>query len=343
MFLLGFVVDNLTLNNVEQKLDNAFLISYIMLSMLGMLTLYAGIAERFGERLSKTARMYAPFLIQYAFGGLLSGMLIFYGRSGSFYASWPFILLILAVIYGNETVRDRATRLVYNLTIFFVGLFSYTVLILPVVTGKMGVLMFLGSGALALFILYWFFVFLTKIVPNFVALQRKNVVFVIGLVYVAFNVLYFTNIIPPIPLSLKEAGVYHSVVRFEDRDEYQLTYEKPQWWEFFRDSDTTFHAMPGDNIYCFASVFTPTKLSTKIYHRWQYYDEAVGEWFNHGERLPYQITGGRDGGFRGYTMISNYREGKWRCIVETERGQSLGRESFIVLSGGRGEMVSEIK
>ncbi len=337
-FILGFVLDNLTLNRVDQKFDNFVLTSYVFLAMLGILALYAGIADRYSDKVSHFLRMKSPFLIQYAFGGLLSGMLIFYGRSGALYNSWPFILMILAVIYGNETVKDRAQRLVYNLTIFFVGMFSYVVLVIPVILGKMGALIFIGSGFVALLIMYWFFLLLSKVIPNFITLHKQKIVFTIGLVYATFNFLYFTNIIPPIPLSLKDIGIYHSVVHFEN-DTYQLSYEKPLWWEIFRDSDTTFHFTGGDNIYCYTSVFAPTRLATSIYHRWEYFDKASGTWKDHG-RYSYTISGGRGEGYRGYTMISNYNEGKWRCTVETERGQSLGREAFSVVRGEKGELVT---
>lgn len=340
-FLLGFVVDFLTLNRIDQKFDSAMLALYVVLAMAGIIILYAGVAERFGERTSRLFRTWAPAVMQYAFGGLLSGMLIFYGRSSAFFESWPYMLIILLAIIGNETISDRASRLVYNLTIFFVGMFSYVVLIVPVIVGKMGALVFVGSGILALFIMYWFFILLTKVVPNFVALQRRTVVFTIGLIYIAFNFLYFTNIIPPIPLSLKSLGIYHSVIRY-DTDTYALMYEKPAWYLPLRKSDSTFHYSAGDNIFCYASVFAPTKVSTNIYHRWDYFDETKGKWIEHA-RLPYSIQGGRDEGFRGYTIIESVREGKWRCTVETERGQALGRETFTVVKGNKGEIVTRVE
>lgn len=340
-FLLGFIVDNLTLNRVDQIFDNVLLSSYVLLAMLGILLLYAGIAERFNERTNIFLKRNAPLLIQYAFGGLLSGMLIFYGRSGSFEDSWPFILMLVGVIYGNETVKDRSRRLVYNLSIFFVGLFAYMILIVPVLLGKMGPIVFIGSGFLSLLIMYGFFSILSKIIPNFIQLQKRHTVFFIGLVYVTLNVLYFTNIIPPIPLSLKHVGVYHHVSKNEDGT-YKLSYEKAKWWEWYRNSDSTFHYSSGEDVYCFASVFAPSRLSAKIYHRWEYYDTDAGKWIEHG-KYPYAINGGRGDGYRGFTKISNYREGKWRCVVETERGQIIGKESFVIASGVKGELVTEIK
>jgi hypothetical protein len=337
-FILGFVVDNLTLNRVDQVFDNVVLFSYVVLAMISIILLYAGIAECFSDRVNRFVRTQSPFLMQYAFGGLLSGMLIFYGRSGSFIDSWPFMLMIIAVIYGNETIKNRAGRLVYNLIIFFIGLFSYVVLIVPVFLGKMGPWVFVGSGLLSLVIMYCFFSILERIIPNFIALQKRSVVFFVGLIYVTLNALYFTNIIPPIPLSLKQVGIYHSVTR-NTEGHYVLAYEKPVWWEWYRSTARTFHYSSGEDIYCYASVFAPSRLSTKIFHAWEYYDESVGQWKEQG-RYSYDIQGGRGDGYRGFTAISNFRKGQWRCTVETERGQVIGREQFTIADGVKGELVT---
>jgi hypothetical protein len=330
-FLAGFVVDNFTLNRVDQLFDNLLLLTYVILAMLSLVWLYAGIAGKLPESLVPGARRYAPLLTQYAFGGLLSGMLIFYGRSGAWEQSWPFLLIILVVIYGNETIKDRSTRLVFNLAIFFVGLFSYVVLVIPVLTGYMGPWVFLGSGLLSLLIMRVFIFFLNFIIPNFLALQMRLIVFTIGSIFMGLNFLYFANIIPPIPLSLKEVGIYQSVVRYTDTGEYQIKYEPEAWWKFWRESSEEFHPLEGNNAFCFAKVFAPTKISTDIFHNWQYYDEAKKSWIDYA-KIPYPIYGGKGDGYRGYTYITVRQDGLWRCSVETSRGQVLGREVFTVNS-----------
>lgn len=325
-FGLGFLVDNITLNRVDQVFDNIVLLSYVVIAMAALLLLYAGTVGKLGEYYSPRARAYAPLAVQYAFGGLLSGMLIFYGRSGAWVESWPFLVIILAAIFFNETIRDRSDRLIYNLVIFFVGLVSYCVLVIPVLTGFMGPWIFFGSCLVALMFMYGFMQVLYRIIPHFLDMQMKVIIFSIGCVFVGFNFLYFANVIPPIPLSLKDVGIYHSVIRF-DTGVYQLKYEEGKWWQFFRDSDKVFHPVSGGNVYCFAKVFAPTRLDTNIEHHWEYYDEVRGEWESR-NRLGYSISGGRGDGYRGYTQVRNYEDGKWRCSVETTRGQVLGREVF---------------
>lgn len=339
-FFLGFLIDNITLNRVDQVFDNIVLASYVVLAGTALLLMYASAADRVKEEWQPTILKWSPLLVQFAFGGLLSGILIFYSRSGSLLTSWPFIILILIVIVGNETLKKRAQKLVFNLVILFVGLFSYVVLVVPVATGKMGAFVFVISGLIALFVMSVFIRTLARIVPRFMEHNMRMVVFSIGITFFSLNFLYFANIIPPIPLSLKAVGIYHNVERLESGN-YRLTYEEGRWWEFWKDSDTTFHYQTSDAVYCFASVFAPTRLSTEIFHRWEFYDEEHKEWIFH-DRLSYPIDGGRDGGFRGFTLIRNVQDGTWRCTVETERKQVLGREKFEIESGAPDTLVTEL-
>lgn len=326
-FLFGFIVDSITLNNVEQLFDNIVLLTYVLLSMTGIVVMYAAIAGRFREKWTPFLRTYSPLFVQFAFGGLLSGMLVFYGRSSAWAESWPLLLLIVGVILGNEFITKRAQRFYFNLTILFVGLFLYLVLIIPVLTGMMGPWVFIASSVVAATLMYGFVRVLRLVIPRFVALQYRGVLFLIGVIVVGFNTLYFTNIIPPIPLSLKEAGIYHSVVRFDDGT-YQLRYEAGRWWQPFKNSDTVLSTKDAaQNVYCYAAVFAPTRLRTEIVHQWEYFDS--GRWREHA-RISYPIYGGRAQGYRGYSLISPPREGRWRCSVETARGQLLGREYFTI-------------
>jgi len=328
--VFGFLVDTITLNRVDQVFDNIVLLNYVILSMAGLLILYSAAAGKFPWR-GDLAKRYAPLLVQFAFGGLLSGMLIFYGRSGAWTDSWLFLLIILIVIIGNEVIKKRTGLLIFNLAILFIGLFSYVVLIVPVLTGHMGSLVFIGSGLLALLIMYGFVRLLGLIIPRFISLHKRFVIFTIGLIFLILNGLYFTNIIPPIPLSLKEVGIFHQVTRETDGS-YTLVYEDGPWWWPFKHSDNVIRAVVAEpDIYCFAAVFAPVRLSTDIFHNWEYYDETVSGWVTK-DRLSYRIEGGSVNGFRGFTKIRNYHNGRWRCSIETSRGQVLGRELFKVES-----------
>jgi len=329
-FLAGFVVDLLLLNQVDNVVDNLILVAHTLIATISLLLFYVGVAERGPVFLSRIFRRYAPIVMQYSFGGLFSGMLIFYGRSGDFIASAPFFLLIIAVIFGNEFLSKGSDRLIYHIAVYFVGLFSFVVLEVPVLTGKMGDGIFIISGLIALVIVSGVTQVLFKIVPNFMAVNVGRIIIAIGAVYIGFNVLYFTSLIPPIPLSLTQLEVAQSVEPFSNsvqQKSYRVSYEVQPWYRKVPFTQPVIHPT-GETIACFARVYAPTKLSTKIFHHWEYKD-INGSWQEY-SRIGYEIVGSNKNGYGGYTRISAFFPGVWRCGVETARGQVLGRQIFII-------------
>ena len=326
-FVLGFFTDLILLDQIDSLADNLVLLFYATLATVALLLFYLGIAQRLPDWFSKKLIRFMPTLMQYAFGGLLSGMLIFYGRSGDWLTSAPFLLIILSVIVGNEFVHKRSDRLVYHLALYFIGLFSYVVLVLPVLFRAMGDLMFFLSGLVALIIVSIVIQTLYRIVPNFMRANIRRIVLVIGSIYATLNILYFTGVIPPIPLSLKQHEVVHPVVPVSNG--YRLTTEDQAWWRSL--PFMMKELRPGSSLSCFARVYAPTRLSTDIYHRWEYKNEK-GSWVQRA-RVKYSIAGSNQGGYRGYTTIENVPSGVWRCSVETARGQVLGRQTVRVIAG----------
>ena len=325
VFLFGFVTDYLLLNRVDDALDNIILLTYVTLATISIILFYVGISERWGEWWTVKLRYYMPMLMQYSFGGLLSGMLIFYGRSGDFLVSAPFFLLIILVILINELLKKQSKKLVYNLAVYFVGVFSYCVLVVPVLLSDMGGVIFIGSGLLALLIIIVMVKILNRLIPRFMEIQSRILVFTIGSLYMVFNGFYFLNIIPPIPLSLTELEIYQKVEK-TSAGEYRLVKENKPWTEYIPFAPDYFHPQAG--AYCFARVYAPTNFTTDITHRWQYLDKN-GDWqelFTH----AYTITGENKQGYRGFTVSQNLSDGKWRCIVENNKGQVLGRKTFTI-------------
>ena len=330
-FFLGFITDLILLNRIDDLFDNLILLFYVLLATTTMLLLYLGVAERLPGFASRFLKKYAPIVMQYAFGGLLSGMLIFYGRSGDWIASAPFLLLILGVILGNEFVGKRSDRLLYNLALYFIGLFSYVVLVVPVILGRMGDGIFILSGLIALVIVFIVIKILYRIIPNFMQANTRRVIVVIGFIYVGFNTLYFTNVIPPIPLSLTELEVVQSVDRLPNGN-YSIVSQAQPWYRKLPFTKQLIQPT-GNSIACFARVYAPTKLETEIFHSWEFMD-SNGDWVERFQ-LGYTISGANQGGYRGYTRLQSFNSGVWRCSVKTERGQVLGRSTVVVETSGR--------
>lgn len=331
-FVLGFVWDNLTLTTIDRLFDDLILLSYLVAAFACIVLLNAHGARNFENALAKRGVSVAEFLLPFSLGGLFSGFLIFYSRSGPVLASAPFLLLLSALFIGNEFFRKHYQRLVFQMSVFFVTLFSFVALIIPILIGRMGDMVFVLSGAVTLFLFWLALKVLTRVARDEVAQSRHTLFAVVISIFFTFNFLYFNNMIPPIPLSLKEIGVYHSVERMRD-GEYRLTFEKAPWYAWGRKTSAVFHRNGNEPVYVFSSVFAPTRLLTEVRHHWSYFSARggqTGEWIS-STVVDFPISGGRDDGFRGYSKKELVSSGKWRVDVETLRGQIIGRLVFEVV------------
>ena len=163
---------------------------------------------------------------------------------------------------------------------------------------------------------------------------------IIGISFI-INFLYFTNLIPPIPLSLKDAGIFYTVKR-NPAGNYNVTYEESGWKNYFK-LYPDFKEAPNSLIYAYSAIFSPTDLNLTIIHEWQYYDQKQKKWISDSEiNLP--VVGGRDQGFRTYSLRSNLNPGKWRVNVKTQSGQIIGRLRFnIILVNTEPNLTTETK
>jgi hypothetical protein len=271
-----------------------------------------------------------PLVIQFSFGGIFSGYVVFYSRGGTLAGSWIFLLLLVFFLIGNEFFREKYHQLNFKLTIYYIAIFSFLIFFVPVVVKKIGAWIFLGSGILSLLVMYLFLLGLKRIyapnIKNEWAVIMRN----IATVFILINILYFTNVIPPLPLSLKQINVAHGVTRVSDGS-YIVEIEKHNWFDVKEYLTPTFNRYKNESITIFTAVFSPTDLNTKIIHHWQYFDRAKKDWVTT-DKLTFEIFGGRDGGSRGFTTKQSIQTGKWRVDVETERGQLIGREVFSVVN-----------
>jgi len=244
-------------------------------------------------------------------------------------------------LIGNELFRARYQRFGFQITLFFIVLFSFLIFYIPVVLGKMGVFIFLLSGVTSLILATLFVHMVLRVAP--VEKSRGKRVATLGIVipFLIINVMYFTNIIPPIPLALQDAGVYYDIVRRGDGT-YRVSGAETSFLDVFRRTKTI-PLVSGDPLYFYSAVFAPTKLETIVAHRWQSYGEAKKMWVTASE-IAFSISGGRGEGYRGYSTKTALFPGLWRVQVITERGQVVGQEKFVITPTTRiPELVVEIK
>lgn len=324
--VVGFAWDSFTLNRLDQMFDNAVILFYLIL--VGGIIAFANYREERGGEYS----LWWLVVLQFSFGNLASALFVIFGKSGTLVGSWPFLLVFLSLLVGNEFLRGQYTRLRINVAIFYLFLLSYLVLIVPVLVRAVGTKIFLASGALSLVLIVVFLGIFYAVAPTRIAKEKKHLLLIITLIFVGFNIFYFFNLIPPSPLALRDIGIYHSVLR-ENKGLYEVSFEKGKWYQPLKRSDSAFHLGAGGSAFCFSSVFAPARISTPIFHRWEYLDKSDNVWKT-ATYISFPMTGGRSNGFRGYSVKNNLFPGKWRCSVETKRGELIGRRTFTVVAGG---------
>ncbi len=326
--LAGFAIDNVFFRRIDIPSTQLVFTAYIVAAAASIVLM-----QFFGARAAAAgrppARWHAIFsvLAQFSLGGLWSGFLIFYGRSATLAVSWPFVGLLAAILIGNELFRRHLSRLIFSAILLFFAMFSYAIFMVPIYAHAIGTFIFLISGALAVGLFWIFLRALQAMSPHTYAQTHWTIVAGAASVFAALNAFYFLNILPPLPLALSDAGVYHSVKR---QGANFVGTGEPQSWRTRLGWPAIIHNAPGKPLSVYSAIFAPIKLSTAITHRWQFRDPKTHRWSTKSV-VTFPIMGGRDGGYRGYSVKGNPQAGDWRVDIETIDGRIVGRVKFTVI------------
>mgnify|MGYP001573909662 CR=1 FL=1 len=325
--LAGFVVDSLFFERIDLWQTHLVFAVYTLACFIAIPLLH-WIESRalYGESLPRW-RIIFPLITQFALGGFWSGFVIFYGRSAVFGASWPFLLFVFLIFLGSEYFQKYHARLVFTSILFFFALYSYAIFAVPIYTGTIGTGTFLLSGLLAVGVFAVFTMLLRALARERFLTDVWHIRAGAFVVLVVMNVFYFTNILPPLPLAGKAAGMYHRVSRIPGA--YVGVSEAQSWRARYLGFSPLLHVVPGESLFAYSSVFAPTTVTTRIVHEWQWYDPLQNEWITKAT-VSYSIAGGRDGGYKGYSEVDINESGKWRVNIETSDGRLIARLPFTV-------------
>lgn len=326
----GFVFDALTLKRIDLFWDNLWVVAHFFI--VGVCIILINLEENKHLKNSvdvaeEKRHFWLITILQFFFGGLLSTFLVFYFRSGTLSLTWPFLLLLAIAFIANESLKKHYARVVFQISLLFLSLFSFAIFIVPILVHQIGPAIFVFSGLLSILILWLFLLIVRFFARETFARSKKPLIISVIAIFVVINILYFTNLIPPLPLSLQDGGIYHSLMRGSVG--YTVTTEDQGWLGYFSTSEI-FHEVPGDLVYAYSSVFSPALLNTSIIHEWQKYNSVTGKWVTF-SKVPLTIVGGRDRGYETYSIQGNITPGEWRVNVTTTSGQIIGQLRFTVI------------
>ncbi len=316
----GFFIDIFTFRTLQPETTFAILGAYAFAAAVGV---------GLGESGAGPLRKVVPLMVQFTFGALLSAAFLFYWFGGSVAASWPVMLATVGLMAFNERFRHLFLRPAVQFGVFVFTFFSYCTLLFPYLLRSVSAVVFVLGGTVATV----GSLVVAEVMARTDATRRPLLQLfrkiAVG-TYAAFLALYFLNVIPPIPLSIRDAGIYNDVT--VTGGEYVLEGATENVVQKLWPGQTVYLSDDTDGrIYAYTAIFAPTDLATTIVHRWQRYDEDAGRWVNAGMGSSYVTRGGRAEGYRGYSYRTIRDAGRWRVLIETVRGQELGRLWFTVV------------
>lgn len=326
VFFFGFITDLLTFTLLDISVVNLLFAAYLGGAMLAVFLNHIVSDKTSASVWRRTLLVLLPLIAQYLLGSLLSGFLIFYTKSSVLSVSWPFIILLALIFLGNEWFRKYRDRLVFLAVLLFFTIYAYAIFALPLFVHALGPLVFLGSTAVSLAVFAAFLFLLVKTGKKQILSSLTPIIGSCLAITIVLVTSYFTGLVPPIPLTLKEGGIYHAVRH--EAGNYLLMAEKPRPW--FDPRQPEVHVAYGETLYAFTAIFAPIRFSTGVVHTWQRYDKTLKRWVTE-SRVSFPMAGGRAEGYRGYSEQPSPQPGNWRVMVETPNGQVIGQMQFSVV------------
>ncbi len=337
--VFGFVLDNLSLGRVDALADQLILSIYILISgfCIIMLSLYE--SDSIKEKIRGRMHFWMTLFMQFSLGALFSAFVVFYTRSSTLESSWPFLLLLVIYLLGNEFLKKHYEKFSFRVSVYFFALLSYLIITIPILLNSIDRWVFIVSSIVTI-IIFILFLWFTEIVSKISLKSNKKVIAQNALVIlVIVNIFYFLNLIPPLPLIQKDAGVYHNLKQTGDGG-YLVDEEIYNRFNNFL-SGNVFHRYNFEPVYIMTAIYSPIDLNINITHNWQKFDNKSNKWITI-SNINVPIRGGRQDGYRLYSVKSNVAEGLWRVNVLTSDHRVIGRLKFDVKNVAEPFKVSRI-
>lgn len=322
-FFLGFAWDALTIGRDIETLDLLILAAYLfgagcLLFLMSRTRVILADIHTLPKPLQCIYGNRLPYLLlQFLFGSLLSALFIMYFMSASHLMTWLTSLFLGALLVANEFLENEYRRFTLSWALFglcAILLFNFA---LPFLLGSVHSAWFYLSTVLGAGLALALYVNTTRHLGSIVP---------VWLIAGCLMLAYGADMIPPVPLAKRDIAVAMALKK--SGGTYYLTQQASPWWVLWRKHSNHLEIVSGERVYCLSSIFAPSGLHTRLYHDWQYYSPKQG-WVTQ-SRIGFNLNGGRNDGYRGYTYKQHLTDGQWRVRVETETHKTIAIHAFTV-------------
>lgn len=265
-------------------------------------------------------------VVQFCFGNLYSALVICYFKSSGSIASFAIVLILAALLVGNEFLKEKYEN--FGICLAFLCLLGtmFFNFLIPHLVHGMGPFWFFLSILLSAVVCYLLW---TKSSRGY-SRQKRFLVAPIAICLVLF-IAYLANWIAPVPLVLKQQIVCKNF----NRETYSCDVDKLDFWQRVGFKGETIHKDEGDEVYFMSSVYAPAELKAPIEFRW-YYKEPSTNKFKLTDKITSSrmvVRGGREAGYRSFSKKKNIPPGTYKVETAYKDGAVIGAKTFKVLEG----------
>lgn len=271
----------------------------------------------------------STFCIAFSSGAALSFLCVYAIRSAAFSVSWPLFVILFICIVVNEAVSTHSFRFTLDVGVLLTAILFFVIFNLPVITKVQNDKMFLLSIVIS-FVISVVYLYILQFTSESAAHETPKLYALAIGIPMFVGMLYYLNIIPAVPLSLKVAGVYHSVVHTPGGD---FVVEGEKDTRFLSSLRTPLYHLSSldKGVYFFSAVDSGGELSAPLSHVWEMYDESTKKWKAYDKPISFTLESGREDGYRAYSVKENIDEGLWRVTVKVDTKRIVGRQKFKVV------------
>ncbi|MDF1581417.1 MAG: DUF2914 domain-containing protein [Desulfuromonadales bacterium] len=325
-FICGVSWDSVTMGKVVSFYDLLVLTTYYLGAGLLLILLVREIQPRWQN--------WFIFLIQFFFGGLFSALVVFYFKSsGSLYTFLVVIFLALMLV-SNEFIAEKYRSRTLSWTMFATCGTMYLNFLIPHFVHSVKPVWFYLSCLFSLAVVFTIHAFAYAKQRQYMSTEVKKLQYLRELrqmtpalgVVALLAVLYQFQLIPPVPLVLKESYICKDFTNADGI--YQCQAESQSLSRALGFGGDVIHFKDGEKIYNLSAVFAPAQISVDLEHRWWLWNEQLGNWQSSGV-VPLPMVGGRKEGWRTYSYINpRGRAGEWKVETALKDGAVLAVAYF---------------
>lgn len=327
LFMGGFIFDVLVLPDAGHEITMWLGTVYLSIVAIAIALRERVISQN--KATTKEQKLYSmlTFGIAYFSGSALSFISVYSLRSAALSVSWPLIIILFLCVLMNEIISSHHFRFTLDVAVLFIASLFFIVFNVPILLKLQNDTTFLISCAIAVVgtLIYSFFLQYTsesagEEVSKLYALSIGIPLFVM--------MLYFLNVIPAVPLSIKKAGIYHSITH-QEGGEFLAIKEVDR--RFLGSLRVPVYYLQDDykGVYFFSAVSAPAELAAPLSHVWEKYNESTKKW-EALTTIEFTLAGGREDGYRAYSQKGNISPGLWRVSVKVDTNRIVGRMKFYI-------------